>query len=197
LSNVLRDQVKYSYRERFEPDLRGIFELVMANIICPHSDRLVDGIEFFNLDGITRIRIKDPLDNVVRPWELRTLMLRGMWRGINLNDDEPLLEDLQKPHEELMDDNEEHLLDRPYRTWSPSLQAMETAFVRSFLEPTPQVPLFLVVGGARVLARRRTDEDPQNLHLLYRITISAHYLSTLDLHAINIIRYSGVEEPPR
>jgi hypothetical protein len=159
LSNVLRDQVKSSYGKRFEPDLRGISELVMANVICPHSDRLVDGIEFFSPDGITRIRIKDPLDNVVRPWELRTLTLRGIWRGTNLNDDEPSLEDLQKLHEELMDDDEEHLLDRPYRIWSPSLQAMETVLVRSFLEPTPEVPLFLAVGGARVLARRRTDED--------------------------------------
>ncbi|KAJ7249445.1 hypothetical protein C8J57DRAFT_1356986 [Mycena rebaudengoi] len=159
LSSVLRDQVTSSYGKRFEPDLRGVFELVVANAHFPYSDRLVDGIEFFSPDGVTQIRIKDPLDNVVRPWELRTLTLRGIWRGTNMNDDEPSLEDLQKLHEELMDDDEEHLLDRPYRIWSPSLQAMETVLVRSFLEPTPEVPLFLAVGGARVLARRRTDED--------------------------------------
>ncbi|KAJ6617553.1 hypothetical protein B0H10DRAFT_2218491 [Mycena sp. CBHHK59/15] len=158
LSEVLRDQVRRSLGKGCEPDLRGVFELVMGNTCCTKAirTRLVDGIELFSLNGITHVRLDDPVDNVVRVWELRTLTLLGMWQGANANarDDKPSRDALQKLHQELTDDDEESLLDRLYSTWSSTKNTMETVPVRSFIEPQPDSPLFLAVGGARILIRR-------------------------------------------
>jgi hypothetical protein len=84
-----------------------------------------------------------------------------MWQATNQNDDEPTVEALQTLHEELVRLDDEVLLAQPYRVWSPTLNAMETVLVGSFLDPEPENPQFLAVGGARILMRQRHDEEEQ------------------------------------
>ncbi|KAJ7658966.1 hypothetical protein B0H17DRAFT_1337615 [Mycena rosella] len=142
LSVVLQDQTTYSLGTLHEPDLRGVLELVVGNIYCEYS-RFVGPIELFSSTGFSRVRVKDPADKNARRWELRTLTLRSMWRATNANDAEP-------------SDDDEALLARPYAAWSPALNTTETVLVRSFVETATDVPLFVAVGGARVLAARRS-----------------------------------------
>ncbi|KAJ7782311.1 hypothetical protein DFH07DRAFT_319159 [Mycena maculata] len=155
LSEVLCDQTQRSLGRKREPDLRGILELVMRNTLCESSARPIDPIILLPTDACVPIVVYQP--NVVQQWELKTLTLLGMWRATNLNDEEPTVEALQKLHEELIDDDDDELLARPYRVWSPSLHAMETVTVGSFLDPEPINPQFVAVGAARVLRRQRPD----------------------------------------
>ncbi|KAJ7739051.1 hypothetical protein DFH07DRAFT_79810 [Mycena maculata] len=155
LSVVLCDQMQRSFGKTREPDLRGILELVIRNSHCAPDERPID---FILLPAdVTCVPIAVYRPNVVQHWELKTLTLLGMWRATNLNDEEPTVEALQKLHEELTHDDDDQLLARPYRVWSPSLNAMETVTVGSFLDPEPENPQFVAVGGARVLRRQRPD----------------------------------------
>ncbi|KAJ7139048.1 hypothetical protein C8R44DRAFT_727160 [Mycena epipterygia] len=156
LSDVLVDQTTRSMDGKHEPDLRGVFELVMGNTCCGETTQLIGPLELFSSPGVSHVRMRDPADKQVRRWDLRTLTLFGMWQGANPNEDKPSVDALQKLHKELVGDDEEGLLARPYSEWSPTLNAMETVLVRSFVEAEPEIPLFLAVGGARVLARRRS-----------------------------------------
>ncbi|KAJ7782303.1 hypothetical protein DFH07DRAFT_1055127 [Mycena maculata] len=155
LSEVLFDQTQRSLGRKREPDLRGVLELVMRNTLCKSSARPIDPIILLPPDACVPIVVYRP--NLVQHWELKTLTLLGMWRATNLNDEEPTVEALRKLHEELIDDDDDQLLARPYRVWSPSLHAMETVTVGSFLDPEPINPQFVAVGGARVLRRQRPD----------------------------------------
>ncbi|KAJ6494932.1 hypothetical protein DFH09DRAFT_1205999 [Mycena vulgaris] len=155
LSQVLRDLAQASLGRKHEPDMRGVLELVMRNSHTLPSRVIAPIILFpYNVPG-KGIRIEIPGYRKVHVWDVNTLTLLGMWRAINLNDDTPTVEALQKLHEELVQDDEEHLLARPYRVWSPTLNAMETRLVGSFFDPEPENPQFLAVGGARVLLRQR------------------------------------------
>ncbi|KAJ7782291.1 hypothetical protein DFH07DRAFT_318880 [Mycena maculata] len=155
LSVVLRDQMQRSLGKTHEPDLRGILELVIRNSHCAPDERPID---FILLPAdVTCVPIAVYRPNVIQQWELKTLTLLGMWRATNLNDEEPTVEALQKLHEELTHDVDDQLLARPYRVWSPSLNAMETVVVGSFFDPEPENPQFIAVGGARVLRRQRPD----------------------------------------
>ncbi|KAJ6594614.1 hypothetical protein B0H19DRAFT_1247275 [Mycena capillaripes] len=155
LTEVLRDQAARSFGRAHEPDLRGIFELVLGNTVCGEPKCIMGPLELFSTTGVSRVKMRDPTDvKRVCYWELRTLTLLGLWRATNGNDDKPTVEALQSLHEELMQDDEERLLARPYSTRSSTRNVMETVLVRSFLEAEPDTPLFLAVGGARVLMRR-------------------------------------------
>ncbi|KAJ6507421.1 hypothetical protein C8R47DRAFT_1239438 [Mycena vitilis] len=152
LTEVLRGLAARSFGKAHEPDLRGVCELVMGNTLSSKRECIMGPLELFSGTGVSRVKMRDPTDlKKVCYWELRTLSLRGLWRARNPNDDEPTAEALQTLHEELTKDEEEQLLERPYAVWSPSLGAMEIVLVRSFLEP--DTPLFLAIGGARVLMR--------------------------------------------
>ncbi|KAJ7673043.1 hypothetical protein DFH06DRAFT_1292840 [Mycena polygramma] len=154
LTEVLRNLTARSFDKAHEPDLRGVLELVMGNTISSERECIMGPLELFSTTGVSRVKMRNPTDlKKVCYWELRTLTLRGLWRAKNLNDDKPTPEALGTLHEELMKDEEEQLLERRYAVWSPSLGAMETVLVRSFLETEPDTPLFLAVGGARVLMR--------------------------------------------
>ncbi|KAJ6507409.1 hypothetical protein C8R47DRAFT_93196 [Mycena vitilis] len=155
LTEVLCSLTARFFGQVNEPDLRGVFELVMGNEISSERECIMGPLELFSTTGVSRVKMRNPTDlKKVCHWDLRTLTLRGLWRAKNLNDDKPTPEALGTLHEELMKDKEEQLLERPYAVWSPSLGAMETVLVRSFLETEPDTPLlFLAVGGARVLMR--------------------------------------------
>ncbi|KAJ7739026.1 hypothetical protein DFH07DRAFT_79392 [Mycena maculata] len=155
LSVVLRDQMQRSLGKTHEPDLRGILELVIRNSHCAPDEHPTDFI-LLTAD-VTCVPIAVYRPNLVQHWELKTLTLLEMWRATNLNDEEPTVEALQKLHEELTHDDDDQLLARPYRVWSPSLNAMETVAVGSFFDPEPENPQFVAVGGARVLRRQRPD----------------------------------------
>ncbi|KAJ7455361.1 hypothetical protein B0H11DRAFT_253374 [Mycena galericulata] len=159
LTRLLRDQVKRAYGTRHEPDLRGILELVVDH---PNTvESFLGGIDLFTPEGgLTRVKVQDRRDGggEVRPLELRTLTLLGMWRGKHPNDMAPSLDHLQEFHQELMDDEAENLLDRPYASWSPAFDAMQTVLVRDFTDPERDVPLMLAVGGAHVLLRTVDEE---------------------------------------
>ncbi|KAJ7633477.1 hypothetical protein DFH06DRAFT_1479697 [Mycena polygramma] len=157
LTEVLRSLTARSFDKANEPDLRGVFELVLGNAISSERECIMGPLELSSTTGVSRVKMRNPTDLKKvchwEHWELRTLTLRGLWRAKNLNDDKPTPEALGTLHEELMKDEEEQLLERPYAVWSPSLGAMETVLVRSFLDTEPDTPLFLAVGGARVLMR--------------------------------------------
>ncbi|KAJ6475778.1 hypothetical protein C8R47DRAFT_668878 [Mycena vitilis] len=157
LAEVLRDQTTRSFGSRHEPDLRGIVELVLGTTCCEAPQRLIGPMDLFSSSGVSRVGVRavasDGDNKGIQHWELRTLTLHGLWRATNANDDEPSVDDLRTLHEELMQDDEEYLIARPYSVWSPALNTMETVLVRSFVETELDEPLFLAVGGARVLTR--------------------------------------------
>ncbi|KAJ7212915.1 hypothetical protein GGX14DRAFT_619392 [Mycena pura] len=154
-SGILRDQLQRGLARQREPNLRGIFELVMRNehLICLRER--VNPIILLSEDE-TRIQIPAYQPGKVMTVELRTLTLNGMWRGAHPNDDgrRPTSEELQQLHHELTKADDADLLARSYRAWSRTLNAMETVLVSSFFDPEPEIPQFLAVGGARVLLRK-------------------------------------------
>ncbi|KAK7005936.1 hypothetical protein R3P38DRAFT_3040467, partial [Favolaschia claudopus] len=103
--------------ELAKPNLQGLLELIMRNRRCA-----VSVPAYFRPEEILKLK-------------LTTLTLRGMWLGAHPNQDEPTGDELVALHEKLCAcDDEEGLLDMPYRFWSPELLAMETRPVRSFFE---------------------------------------------------------------
>ncbi|KAJ7615045.1 hypothetical protein DFH06DRAFT_128634 [Mycena polygramma] len=154
LTEVLRDLTPRYFGKTHEPDLRGVFELVLGNKLAGEPKCIMGPLELFSTTGVSRVKMRDPTDvKRLCYWELRTLTLSGLWRATNPNDDKPTPEALQTLYKELLEDEEEQLLERPYAVWSPNLGAMETVLVRSFLQTEPDTPFFLAVGGARVLMR--------------------------------------------
>ncbi|KAJ7216782.1 hypothetical protein B0H12DRAFT_1153959 [Mycena haematopus] len=152
MSEILRDQVRRSFGRRHETNLRGIFELVMRNSGC--SPAQLAPFVLLPTD-VTRVEIPAYHSDRVHVLELRTLTLLGIWQATNLNDDQPTIEALETLHEELVGLEEEALLARPYRVWSPTLNAMETVSVRSLLDPAPETEQFVAVGGAHIFRRHR------------------------------------------
>jgi hypothetical protein len=160
MSQVLRDQTQRSLGHKREANLRGIFELVMRNSRCSPSE--CPGPLILPPTDAPYVEIPAAyVSDKVHVWELKTLTLLGMWQATNRNDDEPTVEALQTLHEELVRLDDETLLAQPYRVWSPTLNAMETVLVGSFLDLEPENPQFLAVGGARILMRQRHDEEEQ------------------------------------
>jgi hypothetical protein len=154
LLEVLRDQSRRCFGREREPNLPGIFELVMRNARCAGRD--VEPIILLERD---RIRVPGFYPKKVFTLDLKTLTLRGMWRAAHPNDDEPTVEALKALHEELVNLPEDDLLARPYTEWSATFKAMETVPVGSFLpSELPENPHFMAVGGARILLRRRPNE---------------------------------------
>ncbi|KAJ7746910.1 hypothetical protein DFH07DRAFT_582874 [Mycena maculata] len=131
LSEVLCEQTRRSLGCNREPSLHGILELVLRNEPCTSCSRSIEPIALLPEDEPC-IEIKDPQTDKVRKWELRTLSLLGMWRAINANDNTPSVEELEKLHAELVKDDEEQLVQRPYRAWSEALNAMEHVLCASF-----------------------------------------------------------------
>ncbi|KAJ7487759.1 hypothetical protein FB451DRAFT_725901 [Mycena latifolia] len=154
LSQVLRDLAQTSLSRKHEPNMRGILELAMRNTHTLANRGINPIILLPDDNDAARVAVPG-YGGRVHVWDLDTLTLMGMWRATNPNDDAPTLEALQKLHEELVQEEEEKLLARPYQLWSPALNAMETRLVGSFLNPEPEYPQFLAVGGARVLLRQR------------------------------------------
>ncbi|KAJ7673045.1 hypothetical protein DFH06DRAFT_1174206 [Mycena polygramma] len=128
LTEVLHSLTARSFGKAHEPDLRGVFELVMGNTLSSKRECIMGPLELFSTTGVSRVKMRNPTDlKKVCYWELRTLTLRGLWRARNPNDDKPTAEALRTLHEELMKDGEEQLLERPYAVCSPSLGRTETA----------------------------------------------------------------------
>ncbi|KAJ7873932.1 hypothetical protein B0H14DRAFT_2719309, partial [Mycena olivaceomarginata] len=158
LLTVFRDLAQRCFGRKHEPNLRGIFELIMRNPRCIQNGRSVDPIVLLPVED-TCIQVPGYQCGKIFALELKTLTLRGMWQAAHPNDDEPTVEALKALHEELMNLPEDDLLARPYAEWSPALNAMETVLVGSFLlSELPESPQFLAVGGARILLRRRPRE---------------------------------------
>ncbi|KAJ7267597.1 hypothetical protein B0H12DRAFT_116745 [Mycena haematopus] len=160
LSQVLRDLARRSCGRKREPNLPGIFELVMRNSHC-RGRRDVDPIVLQPTEILHCIKVPAYQPEKDLTLELQTLTLRGMWHAANPNDGEPTVGALEALHEELLNLKEDELLVRPYTAWSPSLNVMETVLVGSFLDSQPsENPRFLAVGGARILLR----QQPTGVH---------------------------------
>ncbi|KAJ6507162.1 hypothetical protein C8R47DRAFT_1238856 [Mycena vitilis] len=160
LTEVLRDLAQRSFGRKHEPNLRGVFELVMRNSDCSSLSHPSDPIILLPAD-VHRVQIPGFDPDVIVTMELGTLTLRGMWQATNLNDDEPTAEALETLHKELVELDEEALLARAYRVWSPERNAMETVLVGSFFDPKPKVSQLLAVGGARILLRKQRACEPE------------------------------------
>ncbi|KAJ6507157.1 hypothetical protein C8R47DRAFT_1238851 [Mycena vitilis] len=160
LTEVLRDLAQRSFGRKHEPNLRGVFELVMRNSDCSSLSHPSDPIILLPAD-VHRVQIPGFDPDVIVTMELKTLTLRGMWQATNLNDDEPTAEALETLHKELVELDEEALLARAYRVWSPERNAMETVLVGSFFDPKPKVSQLLAVGGARILLRKQRACEPE------------------------------------
>ncbi|KAJ7873933.1 hypothetical protein B0H14DRAFT_3557312, partial [Mycena olivaceomarginata] len=107
LLEVLRDQSRRCFGREREPNLPGIFELVMRNARCAGRD--VEPIILLERD---RIRVPGFYPKKVFTLDLKTLTLRGMWLAAHPNDDEPTVEALKALHEELVNLPEDDLLAR-------------------------------------------------------------------------------------
>ncbi|KAJ7037882.1 hypothetical protein C8F04DRAFT_1256399 [Mycena alexandri] len=93
------------------------------------------------------VEIKNIVDDEVQRWALKTLSLRGMWRGAHPNADvEPSIDALCVLHTELMREDEEFLV-----TKYCVLDTGERVLVGSLLEAESGIPVLLAVGGARVM----------------------------------------------
>ncbi|KAJ7091920.1 hypothetical protein B0H15DRAFT_973939 [Mycena belliarum] len=149
LSRVLRDLSQMSLGRKYEPNMHGVLELTLRN-----GETLTerDISPFLSLNNATRVII--PSGGKVHTWDLTTLTLQGMWHAANPNEDAPTGEALRALHEELVQDDEEQLLARPYAVWSPSLQAMETRLAGEFFSPETEHAQVIAVGGARVCLRQ-------------------------------------------
>ncbi|KAJ6489583.1 hypothetical protein C8R47DRAFT_472601 [Mycena vitilis] len=156
ISEVLQDLTQRSFGKKHEPNLRGVLELVMNKRAKPTNPIILLPPD------INRVEVPAYRRGQVHVWELKTVTLRGMWQATNLNDEEPTIQALETLHGELVDLDEDELLARPYRVWSPALNAMETVLVESFFDPKPEVPQFLAVGGARVLMRERAEDEEED-----------------------------------
>ncbi|KAJ7162038.1 hypothetical protein C8R46DRAFT_1103300 [Mycena filopes] len=150
LTEVLCDLTHRTLASQREPTLRGLLELVI-----PKGQRPVDSLILLPTD-VTVVQLPSYHLNKVLTVELTTLTLRGMWQGAHPNDDEPTIQQLRDLHQELIDLSEEELLARQCRVWSPTLNAMQSAPVSSFLTVDSQNRQILAVGGARVLIRKRS-----------------------------------------
>ncbi|KAF7376542.1 hypothetical protein MSAN_00070300 [Mycena sanguinolenta] len=156
LSRVLCDLARRSFGRKHEPNLHGIFELVMRNSRCWMRDVHPIILQAAENCRYTQVPAYQPEEELIV--ELKTLTLRGMWHAVNLG--EPTAEALAAFHEELVKLKEDELLARPYTTWSPTLNAMETVLVGSFFDSEPpENPRFLAVGGAHVLLQQRPREN--------------------------------------
>ncbi|KAJ7640877.1 hypothetical protein DFH06DRAFT_1429911 [Mycena polygramma] len=149
-STILCSQMRRAFDNRYcvEPNVHGIFELVMRNTRCAQTSREIDPVVLSPPENTSVVEIRDPDRHTVRRLALKTLTLRGLWRGANPNDDQPSIEALRELHARLVQEDEECLMVRPYC----ALDTGDTALVQSFLE-VEQGFVLLAVGGARVLMR--------------------------------------------
>ncbi|KAJ7206757.1 hypothetical protein GGX14DRAFT_396691 [Mycena pura] len=155
LSRVLSDEAQrcLANGSRQEPDLRGVLELVMRNertMVQNASPPVI----LLPDDAPVQVQDYSPSDKLLT-LDLKTVTLLGMWRGEHPNDDErmPTVQELQELHAGLRDLDDDAILERQYRVWSPTLRAMEIVRVGDLLESEPQHAQFLAVGGDRVLVR--------------------------------------------
>ncbi|KAJ7761080.1 hypothetical protein B0H16DRAFT_1884505 [Mycena metata] len=148
LSEVLRDLTQRTLKSQREPNLRGVLELVIQE-----GQRPAEPLILLPAD-VSLVRVPAYKANEVLTVELTTLTLREMWHGAHPNDDEPTLEAFQDLHKELLDLDEEQLLTRPCSVWSPTLGAMNSRPVGSFLTANSPHRQILAVGGAHVLIRQ-------------------------------------------
>ncbi|KAJ7742655.1 hypothetical protein DFH07DRAFT_979858 [Mycena maculata] len=150
-SQILRDQTRRALDNNgMEPIMCGIFQLAMGNTSSAPGWEIDPAILPGVVDARSVVEIRCPQLAEVRRWALKTLTLRGMWRGANPNEEEPSADALRELHSKLIEEDEERLIERPYYT----PETGETALVGSYLDPEPDIPVFLAVGGARVLIRR-------------------------------------------
>ncbi|KAK6997097.1 hypothetical protein R3P38DRAFT_3287083 [Favolaschia claudopus] len=129
---------------RREPNLQGLFELVMRNRRCAVPNR-IPGALILPAAALGSTSVEVSIPAYFRPEE----------------DFEPTDHELGALHERLCAcEDEDELLDMPYCFWSPELLAMETRLVRSFFEDDlTQDSQFLGVGGARILFRHRHNNE--------------------------------------
>ncbi|KAJ6473565.1 hypothetical protein C8R47DRAFT_714987 [Mycena vitilis] len=150
-SMILCSQMRRAFDSRHcvEPNVHGIFELVMRNTRCAQTSREIDPVILSPHDKAAVVEIRNPDRDTVQRLALKTLTLRGLWRGANPNDDQPSIGALRELHTQLLQEDEECIMARPYN----ALGTGETALVRTFLEVEQGIPVVLAVGGARVLMR--------------------------------------------
>ncbi|KAJ7091923.1 hypothetical protein B0H15DRAFT_948119 [Mycena belliarum] len=98
--------------------MHGALKLVMCNIHTTLSTMLEPLILPAASNRLT-IQSRKPT-----PGSPPQLTLRGIWRAANPNGNAPTAEALPTLHEELVQDDEEHLFGKAL--WSSSLQATET-----------------------------------------------------------------------
>ncbi|KAJ7158660.1 hypothetical protein C8R46DRAFT_1195157 [Mycena filopes] len=148
LRDFLRDQSKRTRGKAHEPELRGLVGLFLSQPRC--LDSLVGDIDLFDpYERVDRIEVQHS-DGTVGAFRLQTLTLLGLWRGQNPNDPQPSSPVLEKFHQELIDDDVAHLLQRPYMACH---DAAKIEPVQAFADRRPDVPLMLAVGGAHILMR--------------------------------------------
>ncbi|KAJ7044011.1 hypothetical protein C8F04DRAFT_686482 [Mycena alexandri] len=153
-STILCAQMQRALANRgqsVEPTIHGIFELVMRNTRC--LVRKADPAILMPPRSMPVAEIKNTVGDEVQRWALKTISLRGMWRGTHPNADvEPSIDALCELHIELMHEGEESLV-----TKYCVLDTGERVLVGSLLEAEPGLPVLLAVGGARVILRRHSD----------------------------------------
>ncbi|KAJ7163744.1 hypothetical protein C8R46DRAFT_1352584 [Mycena filopes] len=156
LSTILRAQMQRALASSgpvVEPTAHGIFELVIRNKSSANRDP--DPAVLMPPRRLPMVDVRTPFHKEAQKWALRTLSLRGMWRGANPNaTDEPSVDVLRELHKELMGEDDESLGSKHC-----VLDTGERVLVGSLLEADPGTQLVLAVGGARVMIRKRGGAD--------------------------------------
>ncbi|KAJ7512608.1 hypothetical protein B0H11DRAFT_1946479 [Mycena galericulata] len=139
-------QLALGTNHAIEPSMRGIFELILRS---RYSRQKIDPVILpSEVADDSVVEITHCWDNAEpEQWVLKTLTLRGMWRGASPNNDEPTIDDLRRLHAGLICEDEARLMERPYHDAGTGLVAL----VGSYLKAEPNISVFLAVGGARVL----------------------------------------------
>ncbi|KAF7316386.1 AAA-ATPase-like domain-containing protein [Mycena indigotica] len=146
-TNVLLDRTRraLSRKSNLEPTMHGVFELLFRSPVCSSRDSFDSFILVAPEQLPYFVEDVDP-NGPPRKWKLRTLALRGLWRGSHANDANPSFEALTILHTELQTMDEVKIRQMPYLNEQGVVSQVE-----EHLRDEPGIHILVAVGGARVL----------------------------------------------
>ncbi|KAJ7064807.1 hypothetical protein C8F01DRAFT_1128260 [Mycena amicta] len=170
LEGIFHDQTARAFGKSHEPNLHGIFELLLRSkeTVPNRSLRarpfIVSPSQIATHPVICEIPSRGPTDTI--SVELLTITLVGLWRGENPNEDgrRPTKDELETLFNAVSGEEEAVLLARQYRVWSETLNAMETVVVGSLMRSGSELIQLVAIGGARVLYRGPPPPTPEPTH---------------------------------
>ncbi|KAJ7064736.1 hypothetical protein C8F01DRAFT_1127971 [Mycena amicta] len=170
LEEIFHDQTARAFGKSHEPNLHGIFELLLrSKETVPNRSLRARPFVVSPSQAATHpviCEIPSRGRTYALSVELLTVTLIGLWRGENPNEDDrrPTKDELQTLFNTVSDEEEAGLLTRQYRVWSETLNAMETVVVGTLVRSGPEPIQLIAIGGAHVLYRGPPPPTPEPTH---------------------------------